>query len=84
MSMAVKLDLHTPVVCQYDGSVTVKDKEYLFEARWNADTKEVDTIDWVMGNLPPKGHIMKAEQRIVQLVSQIVNGDMMTYYGRKI
>jgi len=76
MSMAVEISLHTPVIYQYDGTVTVEDKEYLFEARWSADTREVETIDWVMGGMPPEGHIMKAEERIIQLISKVIKKDI--------
>ena len=78
MSMAVKLDLQVPVVYQYDGSVKIKDKEYIFEVRWNTDTQKVETIDWVMGGMPPEEYIMKAEERIVNLVSKVIKKDVKT------
>jgi len=78
VSMAVKLDLQVPVVYQYDGSVTIEDKEYIFEVRWSTDTQEVETIDWVMGGMPPEGYIMKAEERIVNLVSKVIKEDIKT------
>ena len=78
MSMAVKLDLQVPVVYQYDGSVTIKNKEYIFEVRWSTDTQEVETIDWVMGGMPPEGYIMKDEERIVNLVSKVIKEDVKT------
>ena len=76
MSMEIKIDEKSPVVLQYNGEVNIEEKEYPFEVTWNADINQVVAIDWLTGFMPPGNKLIKAEERIVQLVSKVIKEDV--------
>jgi len=76
MSMEVNLEEKSPVVFQYNGGVNIEGKEYPFEVTWNTDSNQVVAIDWLTGFMPPGNKLIKAEERIVQLVSKVIKEDV--------
>ncbi len=76
MSMEVNLEEKSPVVFQYNGEVNIEGKEYPFEVTWNTDSNQVVAIDWLTGFMPSGNKLMKAEERIVQLVSKLIKEDV--------
>ena len=76
MSMEIKIDEKNPVILQYNGEVNIEGKEYPFEVTWNPDINQVVAIDWLTGFMPPGNKLIKAEERIVQLVSKVIKEDV--------
>ena len=72
MSMGVTLDFKVPVIYQYEGEIEIKGEKYPFQVNWNNEVEEVVSIDWA---IVPSERLMKAEKRIVQLVSKVVKED---------
>ena len=71
MSMNIEFDL-TECNLKYHGEVIIDNKEYSFEASWNDVNEEVIAIYWPWAK--PK-RLMKAEKRIVQLISKVIKED---------
>ena len=72
MSMGVTLDFKVPVIYQYEGEIEIKGEKYPFQVNWDNEVEEVVSIDWA---IIPSEKLMKAEKRIVQLVSKVVKED---------
>jgi hypothetical protein len=69
MSMGVTLENREPILYQYEGEIEIDGEKYPFQVSWNFKVEEVVSIDW---ETIPSKKLMKAEKRIVQLVTHVV------------
>ena len=72
MSMGITLDFKVAVVYRYEGEIEIKGEKYPFQVNWDNQVEEVVSIDWA---IIPSERLMKAEKRIVQLVSKVIKED---------
>jgi hypothetical protein len=70
--MDLTLQNTQPMLYRYEGEIEIDGEKYPFQVNWNFKVEEVVSIDW---ETIPSKKLMKAEKRIVQLVTQVVKED---------